>query len=324
MKLIKPSFEIIEQPPGLDGIFKMIEIAGRTCYKSEDKITEDSAKKFVQMLIDKNHTAMLEHGTVYLYSLNSDNKLKHYAFNPYSTYKDIYSHKEVCQGDVDYYSHEYVTTNYRVLYENGWLDDLKYLCEPTEHHAKRVTVKFNTDIGITREANRHRVNSMAEQSTRYCNYSKDRFGNRITVALNEDINPEEYTEALNRWSRGDIKSPRSAFRTMCGAIYNFCEDSFSAIELWIFGNASCEFTYMELIKRGWTPQQARRVLPLDLHSELVHTAFVGNWDHFFDLRARGKYIDSKGREWNSYPHPDMKALAVPLLEEFIKRGYLND
>ena len=66
MKLIKQSCEIIPQTPGIDGIYKQIEKAGRTCYKSEDKITEDSAKKFVDMLATNKHGAMLEHGTVYL------------------------------------------------------------------------------------------------------------------------------------------------------------------------------------------------------------------------------------------------------------------
>lgn len=146
MKLIKPSYEILEQSPGLEGIYKQIELAARTCYKSESQITEDSAKKFVDMLIARGHTAMLEHGTVYLIFENPCQKGDHltihkYASNPYSK---VNMEKNRFEGFT-----YYITTNYRVLYENDWLDDLKYLCEPTDYHEKRVSVKFITDRGIS-------------------------------------------------------------------------------------------------------------------------------------------------------------------------------
>lgn len=348
MRLIKPSFEIFEQGPGLQGIYEAIERAGRTCYKSEAKyqykdietgeIFQDipeaddyviytssfeynkntgevknnpkvhylkrestTAKGFVDRMIASKHYAMLEHGTVYLTLPNNSygNEIHHhYILNPYST------------ENSDDFGRVYITTNFRVLVENGWLDDLKYLCEPTDLHERRVTVKFTTDIGVSREANRHRVDSIAEQSTRYCNYSREKFGNQITILHNEDIPSDEYFDSVFKWSRGDIKSAKSAFRTMCGEIYNFKEDQFSIVELWLFGNAASEFAYMELLKRGWTPQQARRVLPLDLHTELIHTAFVSDWEHFFDLRAKGT---------TGAPHPDMKALAEPLMHEFENR-----
>lgn len=146
MKLIKPSFEIIEQQPGLLGIYRQIEYSGRICYKSSDKITEDSAKSFVDRMVNSGHGAMLEHGTVYLrvpypeaYSnLPTDSNWveDNYSMNPYS----------VVKGDGEDY---YITSNYRVLVEQGWLDDLKYLCEPTEYHAKRITVHFVCDRGVS-------------------------------------------------------------------------------------------------------------------------------------------------------------------------------
>lgn len=188
MRLIKPSFEILEQEPGIQGIYKQIERAGRTCYKSEDRITEDSAEKFVNMIKDRQHTAMLEHGTVYLKFNSATNNDSHsygynwdlsrateefdskYTLNPYS--KVAYEYGRI-----------YVTTNYRVLYENNWLDDLKYLCEPTEYHEKRITVKFICDRGVSHEFVRHRVFSFAQESTRYCNYSKDKFGNSISYII---------------------------------------------------------------------------------------------------------------------------------------------
>lgn len=128
MRLIKPSYKIIEQEPGINGIYKMIEHAGRVCYKSEEKVTENSVKPFVDRMTRSGHGAMLEHGTIYLKNENScDGELRKYSDNKYSTYKSVYIGKRECQDDTDYYYSEYVTTNYRVLVENGWLDDLKYM-----------------------------------------------------------------------------------------------------------------------------------------------------------------------------------------------------
>lgn len=140
MRLIKPSFEIWEQESGLEGVYKQIERAGRVCYKSEDKIAEGTAKAFVDRMIASGHGAMLEHGTVYLeipdYGV-SRLKFEKYMRNPYST---------SISSDVD---SSYITTNLRVLVENGWLNDLEYQCEPTEYHEKRITVKFVCDRGVS-------------------------------------------------------------------------------------------------------------------------------------------------------------------------------
>jgi thymidylate synthase (FAD) len=151
MKLIKPSFEIIEQQPGLDGMFKQIELAGRNCYKSEGKITETSAKEFVDRIIKLNHGAVLEHGTVYLRIPVTS------AFNYLGNlwvsecYTEPYSKVNICNDNY------YVTTNYRILLQKNLLDDLKYLCEPTEHHEKRVCVRFICDRGVSHEFVRHKI-----------------------------------------------------------------------------------------------------------------------------------------------------------------------
>ena len=172
MKLIKPSFEIWEQPTGLEGVYKQIERVGRVCYKSEDKIIEDSAKPFVDRMIRSGHGAMLEHGTVYLefhvkdpsevgeeeyHSQQSElnNLISRYANNRYSIIKVNH-----------YYDTVFITTNYRVLIENSWLKDLKYICEPTVFHEKRATVHFVCDRGVSHEFVRHRVMSFAQESTR--------------------------------------------------------------------------------------------------------------------------------------------------------------
>ena len=163
MKLTKPSFEIKEQELGLNGIYKQIEWAGRHCYKSLDKITENSAKEFVERMVKLGHGAMLEHGTVYLEFHVKDpsevgedeyhsqqailNKLiNKYAGNKYSIVRVNH-----------YYDTAFITTNYRVLVENNWLDDLKYLCEPTSFHEKRICVKFICDRGISHEFVRHKL-----------------------------------------------------------------------------------------------------------------------------------------------------------------------
>ena len=161
MKLIKPSFLIKEQEPGLEGIYKQIEWAGRHCYKSHDKITEDSAKKFVDRMIKSGHGAVLEHGTVYLKVPNNvvdkgfqfGTNWSTLCLNPYTRYN----------SDGEYY---YYSTNYRVIIEHDLQGVLNYLCESTDKHEKRVCVRFICDRGVSHEFVRHRVFSFAQESTR--------------------------------------------------------------------------------------------------------------------------------------------------------------
>lgn len=155
MKLIPSKAELIPQGEGLQGIFKMIELAGRTCYKSEANITSDSASEFVSRMVKSGHTAMLEHGTVYLDVPNSAGDydlVLFFASNPYS---------RVVIKPLDDRVHNYVTTNFRVIVENFAkeyiLDILQYLCEPTEFHEKRITVRFICDRGVSHEFVRHKL-----------------------------------------------------------------------------------------------------------------------------------------------------------------------
>lgn len=296
MKLIKPSFEIWEQPSGLEGVYKQIERAGRICYKSEDKITEDSAKSFVDRMIKSGHGAMSEHGTVYLKVFNvieNSELIDKYKSNKYSVVKEgteVYN----CHGDILYGSCKCITTNYRVLVENGWLDDLKYICKPTEFHEKRITVHFVCDRGVSHEFVRHRVMSFAQESTRYCNYSKDKFGNELTF-----IQP--------CWLDDERLKLYGPYHTVIR------DKSLESIFIASLNNA--EKDYIDLIDLGWKPQEARAVLPNSLKTELVVTGFVSDWNHFFDLRARGT---------TGAPHPQAKELAEPLMKEFIARKYINN
>lgn len=156
MKLIKPKFEILEQAPGIDGVYKMVELAGRTCYKSEDKITENSAKEFVDRMIRSGHGAMLEHGTVYLGISDNDDaadKLFDPKIIPTWTKYNFES-----DGRKEWWA---ITTNLRALVErfpNDYKGILKkYLCRPTEFHEKRYTVRFTCDRGVSHEFVRHRL-----------------------------------------------------------------------------------------------------------------------------------------------------------------------
>lgn len=296
MKLIKPSFEIWNQPAGLEGVYKQIERVGRVCYKSEDKIAEDSAKPFVDRMIKSGHGAMLEHGTVYLKVFNvieNSELIDKYKSNKYSVVKEgteVYN----CHGDILYGSCKCITTNYRVLVENGWLDDLKYICKPTEFHEKRITVHFVCDRGVSHEFVRHRVMSFAQESTRYCNYSKDKFGNELTF-----IQP--------CWLDDERLKLYGPYHTVIR------DKSLKSIFIASLNNA--EKDYIDLIDLGWKPQEARAVLPNSLKTELVVTGFVSDWNHFFDLRARGT---------TGAPHPQAKELAEPLMKEFIARKYINN
>lgn len=296
MKLIKPSFEIWNQPAGLEGVYKQIERVGRVCYKSEDKITEDSAKPFVDRMIKSGHGAMLEHGTVYLKVFNvieNSELIDKYKSNKYSVVKEgteVYN----CHGDILYGSCKCITTNYRVLVENDWLDDLQYICEPTEFHEKRITVHFVCDRGVSHEFVRHRVMSFAQESTRYCNYSKDKFGNELTF-----IQP--------CWLDDERLKLYGPYHTVIR------DKSLESIFIASLNNA--EKDYIDLIDLGWKPQEARAVLPNSLKTELVVTGFTSDWNHFFDLRARGT---------TGAPHPQAKELAEPLMKEFIARKYINN
>lgn len=294
MKLIKQSFEILDQQCGLEGIYKQIERAGRTCYKSEDKITEDSAKEFVDRMIKSGHGAMLEHGTVYLampietmipIEANGWGK---YTKNPYS--KGF----KVC--NVNGQKRVAITTNLRVLVENGWLDDLQYICEPTEYHEKRITVKFITDQGILREFTRHRVFSFAVESTRYCNYTKDKFSNEVTFIQPNWISDE------------DIENYHMDF----GYFTDQDANHITAIDRFMSALKNAEYFYIALIKLGWKPQQARNILPLATKCDMIMTGFVSDWKHFFELRDAAS------------AHPQAQELAHSLHETFIQRGYIKD
>lgn len=285
MKLIKQSFEFINQTDfSLVGIKKHIERCARVSYKSEDKITDTSYEKFVNMLESRGHDRPLEFGTVYLSrtSQKEDNMewLDKYAYNPWSKFSFGNGSTRI-NGELR--NTIYVTTNYRVIKEHHWEDDLQYLCEPTEYHHKRYTVHMILDRGVMDEFRTHVGLSHLAESTRYCNYSKDKFDREITF-----IAP--------CW---DIKTANEII-TPEGTHMSSNSDEF------LIALKEAEAHYLNLLVKGWTPQQARSVLPLGIKSELISCGFEDSWSNFFYRRDAPD------------AHPMAQEIAKPMHEEFNK------
>lgn len=175
MKIIRPSFEILDEIDG-DDILKRIEIAGRTCYKSETNITPDSARKFVASVIKNGHESVIEH--------------------------------------------------------------------------EKITVRIICDRGITHEIVRHRLASYSQESTRYCNYSKDKFGNELTF----------------------ISPP-------------FFEKGSKIYQIWLSAMQESELNYLDMLEAGVKPEEARTVLPNSLKTEIIVTMNLREWRHFFKVRT---------------------------------------
>ena len=299
MEFLVAGFEIIEQESGLEGIFKQAELPGRICYGSQDKMAPGTAEKFVNGLMKSNHGAPLEHGSVYLKADDEyyGNPLDKYRDNPYSKLRSVNGTK-------------YVSTNLRVLFENGWLKDLEdYLCEPTEFHEKRYTVRFTVDRFTGEEFLRHRKASFNRESTRYVLFTKEKFGGGSIKyiippwILDDKSRIEGYAEL-------DIDYYINTMRE-----YLQTKQPLDDIFAWTFALKSAEWSYCYLVNEcGWKAEQARTVLPCAINSPLIKTAFLSDWKNFFNLRA----IGTTGK-----PHPQASELAVPLMEEFVERGYME-
>lgn len=287
MRLIESSVQIIEEKDP----YKMIELAGRTCYKSEDKITENSAKEFVDRMIKLGHGAMLEHGTIYLTIDGEDPNLSKIQSNPH-TKVNLVPYEVLTESNYTISYKAYITTNLRVLVENNLKELLCYQVEPTEHHEKRITAKFICDRGVSHEFVRHRVFSFAQESTRYCDYSKDKFGNDITYIIPSwlDLPEGKYSNWDNDWC--DV----SELKLLYPEVDNLSDPA----NCFLQSIKNAEYYYFMLINRGWKPQQARQVLPNATKTELVMTGFESDWEGFFRLRCSGA------------AHPDAKKLADEL------------
>lgn len=301
MKLIESKAEYIPQEEGLEGIYKAIELAGRTAYHSQDKITLDSAKDFVDRMIKSKHGAALEHGTVYLAIPYTDEEtLSHYR-GVAGKYNEIeftkYSKVTMMRG-----THNYVTSNYRVLIENNWLDDLQYLCSPTEFHEKRYTMRFTCSRAIAQELTRHRVFSFLMESQRYINYSKERHGGEITFikpSWSDNIETGDYFIKHN-YKEGTYSANFGYVGYLQDYLTSLCE---------------AENAYFEILNKGCTPQQARDVLPNATKTELIITGFASDWRYLLDLRL----FEKTGKV-----HPDMLDLMQKLQKVAQEAGIWED
>lgn len=271
------------------GIKKHIERCARVSYKSEDKITDTSYEKFVNMLESRGHDRPLEFGTVYLDipTKNIERGAEYiyavgkYSLNPWSIKEEVKDHA-------------YISTNYRVIKDNHWEDDLQYLCEPTEHHHARYTVHMILDRGVMDEFRTHVGLSHLAESTRYCNYSKDKFNNEIAFIIPDwvdSIKEGTYTKDYE-------------FPPMWG------HDNWMDSE-WFYAMCEAEKTYLTMTREYLTPQQAREVLPLSVKSELISCGFKEAWENFFYRRDAPD------------AHPMAQEIAKPMHKEFIERGFID-
>lgn len=318
MRFVTPDVEIIKQNSGIEGIYEVATKCGYICYKTEKAITPESAKKFIEALYKSGHCSVLEHGTVYLKcSWNTVDDWREKVL-PIKYAKNHFSKVNYVQDDENNIT-GYITTNLRVLYENDWLDDLKYLCEPTEHHERRVTVRFFMDRVGSQSAMRHRGKngiSFSQESTRYCDYSKEeKFGKGgIKYSIPHWTDEESINNVLedtDNWIGTLGLIHKQYLKEIVEEKKS--EPIFDKLIYWLAANDFSEFCYMKLLDSGLKAEDARYVLPLGIDTEFAMTAFVSDWEHFFSLRVDG----STGR-----PHPDIQKISTKLKELFVENGYL--
>jgi thymidylate synthase (FAD) len=257
-----------------------------------DKITPDSAKDFVDRMIKSKHGAALEHGTVCLFIPQETN---YEVFERYI--KNNYSHTfEILL--LPRPKGLYVVTNYRVLIENNWLDDLQYLCSPTEFHEKRYTMRFTCSRAIAQELTRHRTFSFLMESQRYINYSKERHGGEITYIKSSWLN---IPTGIVYWHDGicwriqqDENNPMEWFSVKPQE--GLSKEEAQVASTYFDALSYAEKKYFFLLSEKCQAQQARDVLPNATKTELIMTGFSSDWRHVLDLRLFGK---------TGAPHPDM-------------------
>lgn len=292
MKLINQSFEILEQKDfTLVGIKKFIERCGRVCYKSEDKMTDTSYEKFVDILVKRNHTRPLEFGTVHL-------RIPEGVWNDMVLALATNYHYSTNWVQAKLHFGEYfITTNYRyyLFLTEIYPEIEKYFTEEdNELFPKRHTVHFVLSRGIMDEFRTHVGLSHLAESTRYCNYSKDKFGNQITfiqpswIILDKEIAPINELCLLS--GQYDRENPNLRY---------------------LASLVDANYAYVLLLNKGWTPQQARDVLPLSVKSELISCGFEDAWSNFFYRRCAND------------AHPMAREIAIPLQEKFKELNYVN-
>lgn len=312
IKVVNPSVELWKQDGyTLDAIWKHIARCARVCYQSTPKNENEDAYEFLKRTIFKGkdvlnehltrkdilsmHLSCCEHATVHL----KYPKILNRACIQFAVRLRNNKYTRWVESD----GYIYVTTNMRVILETS-IEELEFIdVEGFLHYYPRHTISFITDIGASRELNRHRVNSVSEESTRYCAYDKGKFGNGITVAKLPwipDVDPEDeghdYTEGF--FNDNEI------FYDEC--IEEQYTDNWNAVDWFFYGLQVCDLVYRKTRKLGWTAQQAREILPLNTKTQVVHTAFDDDWEHWLALRSN---------EVSGKVHPMMGELAKQLVKQ---------
>ena len=302
MKLIKQSFEILEQKDfTIKGIKQFIERCARVSYKSEDRMTDTSYEKFVNMLESRGHDRPLEFGTVHLKMILPDFEGFIHSLLTIGMLNNIWI-KHAYKGDVIY-----ITTNYRY-----YLDIIKYFPnvkkylteEDNEYYPKRYTVHMILDRGVMDEFRTHVGLSHLAESTRYCNYSKDKFNNEVTFVIPSWMDFPEISIDLGNYDKTSVRSKDGNVHII-DTKPPYVEGDF------IRSLCEAESNYLSIVRNGWTPQQAREVLPLAVKSELISCGFEDAWKNFFYRRCAKD------------AHPMAQEIAKPMHKEFIERGFID-
>ena len=302
MKLIKQSFEILEQKDfTIKGIKQFVERCARVSYKSEDRMTDTSYEKFVNMLESRGHDRPLEFGTVHLKMRLPDFEGFIHSLLTIGMLNNIWI-KHAYKGDVIY-----ITTNYRY-----YLDIIKYFPnvkkylteEDNEYYPKRYTVHMILDRGVMDEFRTHVGLSHLAESTRYCNYSKDKFNNEVTFVIPSWMDFPEISIDLGNYDKTSVRSKDGNVHII-DTRPPYVEGDF------IRSLCEAESNYLSIVRNGWTPQQAREVLPLSIKSELISCGFEDIWENFFYRRCAKD------------AHPMAREIATKVRDKFKELGYVN-
>ena len=330
IKVVNPSVEFWRQEGyTLDAIWKHIARCARVCYQSVPKSENEDAYNFLFRTIFKGHdffgynkidpknphkiiVAPNAYGDVDLTSLHlsccehATVHLKFPNFMPRATamWAAVYRDNKYSRTS-NHDGYLYVTTNLRVIIENYAIDTLEFIDTTPNcpYYIPRNTICFITDIGASRELNRHRVNSVSEESTRYCAYDKGKFGNGITVAKLPWIPDTDPTDGGHDYNEGFFNDNEIFDNNTIEEQYT---ENWIAVDWFFYGLQVCDLVYRKTRELGWTAQQAREILPLNTKTQVVHTAFVDDWEHWIALRSS---------EVSGKVHPMMSELAKQLVKQ---------
>ncbi len=302
MKLINQSFKIENQTVfSAIGIKKTIERCARICYKSESKITDDSYEKFVNILKIKKHSRALEFATIHLkMSLIEFYRIQTLLIDK-GKWNDIW-----IKYNYDLKSNKvYISTNYRYYFELLKYVNLdKYFTEEdNDYYPKRYIVHFIINRAIMDEFRTHVGLSHLAESTRYCNYNKDKFDNELTFIINNKM-----TLYYDNIETKDVGNNEIYIN---GEEVPYYDDKDEITKKFLYSFLKAEEDYLDLINKGCKAQEARDILPLDIKSELISCGFADAWDNFFYRRCAKD------------AHPMAREIALKLQDEFIRKGYIS-